>query len=88
MRIPIIGVGGIDSSLAAREKMVAGADLIQISTSFIYKGPKSLRISWNASDIAVPSGNARSVSGQSGISCGSFLLAAARSVAGSRGKRK
>jgi dihydroorotate dehydrogenase len=41
--IPIIGAGGIDSPLAAREKMAAGADLIQIYTSFIYKGPKIIK---------------------------------------------
>ena len=41
--IPIIGVGGIDSPLAVREKMAAGADLIQIYTSFIYKGPKIIK---------------------------------------------
>ena len=38
-RIPIIGVGGIDSLVAAREKMAAGASLIQIYSGFIYQGP-------------------------------------------------
>ncbi|MGL4860226.1 MAG: dihydroorotate dehydrogenase (quinone), partial [Enterobacteriaceae bacterium] len=38
-RIPIIGVGGIDSLVAAREKMAAGATLLQIYSSFIYHGP-------------------------------------------------
>lgn len=37
--LPIIGVGGIDSLTAAREKMAAGATLIQIYSGFIYKGP-------------------------------------------------
>ena len=37
--LPIIGVGGIDSLTAAREKMAAGASLIQIYSGFIYKGP-------------------------------------------------
>ncbi|MGL5949651.1 MAG: quinone-dependent dihydroorotate dehydrogenase [Aeromonas sp.] len=37
--LPIIGVGGIDSPLAAREKMAAGASLVQIYSGFIYKGP-------------------------------------------------
>ena len=41
--IPIIGVGGIDSPLAAREKLAAGADLVQIYTGFIYKGPKLIK---------------------------------------------
>lgn len=38
--IPIIGVGGIDSVSAAREKMQAGAKLVQIYTGFIYHGPQ------------------------------------------------
>ncbi|MFM5463970.1 quinone-dependent dihydroorotate dehydrogenase [Aeromonas simiae] len=37
--MPIIGVGGIDSAMAAREKMAAGASLVQIYSGFIYKGP-------------------------------------------------
>ncbi|BAH83430.1 quinone-dependent dihydroorotate dehydrogenase [Candidatus Ishikawella capsulata] len=38
-RIPIIGVGGIDSLIAMREKMIAGASLGQIYSGLIYKGP-------------------------------------------------
>lgn len=37
--LPIIGVGGIDSYVAAKEKMMAGADLVQVYSGFIYKGP-------------------------------------------------
>lgn len=37
--IPIIGVGGIDSYVSAKEKMMAGASLVQIYTGFIYRGP-------------------------------------------------
>lgn len=37
-RMPIIGVGGIDSVIAAREKMAAGASLVQIYSGFIFKG--------------------------------------------------
>ena len=36
---PIIGVGGIDSASAARAMRAAGADLIQIYTGLIYRGP-------------------------------------------------
>jgi dihydroorotate dehydrogenase len=36
---PIIGVGGIHSAEDAIEKLVAGADLIQLYTGFIYEGP-------------------------------------------------
>ncbi len=35
----IIGVGGIDSPASAREKMDAGADLMQVYTGLVYEGP-------------------------------------------------
>jgi dihydroorotate dehydrogenase len=38
-QIPIIGVGGIDSVIAAKEKIAAGASLVQIYSGFIYQGP-------------------------------------------------
>lgn len=38
--IPIVGVGGIDSYCAAKEKMQAGASLVQVYSGFIYHGPK------------------------------------------------
>jgi dihydroorotate dehydrogenase len=37
--LPIIGVGGILSGADAREKIMAGASLVQIYTGLIYKGP-------------------------------------------------
>jgi len=37
--LPIIGVGGIMSGTDAREKVAAGAALVQIYTGLIYKGP-------------------------------------------------
>ena len=37
--LPIIGVGGIDSAEAARERIEAGATLIQLYTGLIYQGP-------------------------------------------------
>ncbi len=37
--IPIIGVGGIMSAKDAVDKIKAGANLVQIYTGFIYKGP-------------------------------------------------
>ncbi|MCI0510576.1 dihydroorotate oxidase A [Chromohalobacter marismortui] len=37
--LPIIGVGGIDSGEAAKAKHDAGADLVQLYTGFIYRGP-------------------------------------------------
>jgi dihydroorotate dehydrogenase len=40
---PIIGVGGIDSAGAARAMREAGADLIQVYTGLIYRGPALVR---------------------------------------------
>lgn len=36
---PIIGVGGIHAAQDAKEKLEAGADLVQLYTGFIYEGP-------------------------------------------------
>jgi len=36
---PIIGVGGVMSAEDARAKIAAGADLVQVYTGFIYRGP-------------------------------------------------
>jgi dihydroorotate dehydrogenase len=41
--LPIIGVGGIFDATDAWEKITAGASLLQIYTSLIYKGPGVLR---------------------------------------------
>lgn len=38
-KLPIIGVGGIDSYVSAKEKLIAGAELVQVYSGFIYKGP-------------------------------------------------
>lgn len=38
-RIPIIGVGGVDSAGAAYAKIRAGASLVQLYTALVYKGP-------------------------------------------------
>ncbi|MGL5291189.1 MAG: quinone-dependent dihydroorotate dehydrogenase [Vibrionaceae bacterium] len=42
-QLPIIGAGGIDSAIAAREKMQAGAKLVQIYSGFIYQGPTLIK---------------------------------------------
>ena len=42
-KIPIIGCGGIFDAASAREKIEAGAELLQIYTGFIYGGPKLIR---------------------------------------------
>ena len=36
---PLIGVGGVFTGEDVRDKMAAGANLVQIYTSFIYEGP-------------------------------------------------
>ena len=41
--IPLIGVGGIMSAEDAKERLVAGASLLQLYTGLIYKGPKLIR---------------------------------------------
>lgn len=38
-QLPIIGVGGIMSGSDAREKMMAGASLVQLYSGLIYRGP-------------------------------------------------
>lgn len=44
-RLPIIGVGGIFTGDDAREKLDAGAALVQVYTGFVYEGPgMALRI--------------------------------------------
>jgi dihydroorotate dehydrogenase len=39
-KIPIIGCGGILDAVSAREKIEAGAKLLQVYTGFIFRGPK------------------------------------------------
>ncbi|MBC8050781.1 MAG: quinone-dependent dihydroorotate dehydrogenase [Chitinophagales bacterium] len=41
-KIPLIGVGGVDSGEAALQKILAGASLIQLYTGLIYQGPALL----------------------------------------------
>ena len=41
--LPIIGVGGISSPDDAREKMEAGAGLVQIYSGLIFQGPRLVR---------------------------------------------
>lgn len=41
--LSIIGVGGVDSAAAALEKLNAGANLVQVYTGMVYRGPGLLR---------------------------------------------
>ncbi|HZA01395.1 MAG TPA: dihydroorotate dehydrogenase (quinone), partial [Hyphomicrobiaceae bacterium] len=38
-RVPLIGIGGIDSPESALAKIEAGASLVQLYTGLIYEGP-------------------------------------------------
>jgi dihydroorotate dehydrogenase len=42
-KLPIIGVGGIFNAEDAREKLAAGASLLQLYTGFVYEGPLVVR---------------------------------------------
>jgi dihydroorotate dehydrogenase len=42
-KIPVIASGGICDAESAREKFEAGAQLLQLYTGFVYRGPGLLR---------------------------------------------
>jgi dihydroorotate dehydrogenase len=42
-KLPIIGVGGIETAAHAREKLDAGAALVQVYSGFIYQGPRMVQ---------------------------------------------
>jgi len=42
-KIPIIGVGGVNSGKSAYEKIIAGASLLQLYTTFVYRGPSAAK---------------------------------------------
>jgi len=43
-KLPIIGVGGVDDAASAREKLDAGASLVQVYTGLVYRGPGLVKI--------------------------------------------
>ncbi|XPF95316.1 quinone-dependent dihydroorotate dehydrogenase [Colwellia sp. RE-S-Sl-9] len=47
-KLPIIGVGGISNGADAKEKIEAGAKLVQVYTGFIYQGPDLIKDVVNA----------------------------------------
>jgi dihydroorotate dehydrogenase len=47
-KLPVIGVGGILDGAGAVEKIDAGAELVQIYSGFIYRGPELIRESVDA----------------------------------------
>ncbi len=42
-KIPIIGVGGVNSGKSAYEKIIAGASLLQLYTGFVFRGPSTAK---------------------------------------------
>jgi len=41
--IPVIAAGGVFDAESAQEKFQAGAQLVQLYTGFVYRGPRLLR---------------------------------------------
>jgi dihydroorotate dehydrogenase len=42
-KLPIVGVGGIETADDARERLAAGADLVQLYTGLVYGGPATVK---------------------------------------------
>jgi dihydroorotate dehydrogenase len=59
--VRLVGVGGVDSGETALAKLTAGADLVQLYTGFIFRGPQL------ASEIAVDLGRRLDASGARSI---------------------
>ncbi len=60
-RVPLIGIGGIDSGAAALAKIEAGASLVQLYTGLIYEGPELITRIKSHLAAAVQSAGARSI---------------------------
>ena len=50
----IIGVGGIFDAVSAREKLAAGAQLLQVYTGYVYRGPGLLREIMESGNVLAP----------------------------------
>jgi len=61
-KIPLIGIGGIDSGAAALSKIEAGATLVQLYTGLIYAGPSLITEIKHALTAAVRRSGAASLS--------------------------
>jgi dihydroorotate dehydrogenase len=56
-RVPLIGIGGIDSPAAALAKIEAGATLIQLYTGLVYEGMGLIgRIKGHLADVCANEG--------------------------------
>ena len=65
-RIPLIGIGGIDSPQTALDKIEAGASLIQLYTGLIYEGPGLIGHIKDHLDAAVSAAGVRSIADLTG----------------------
>jgi dihydroorotate dehydrogenase len=43
VQVPVIASGGISDTVSAKEKLEAGAQLLQVYTGYVYRGPGLLR---------------------------------------------
>ncbi len=78
-QIPLIGIGGIDSSETALTKIMAGASLIQLYTGLIYEGPGLIkRIKTHLTDETIRAG-VTSISALTGLKADTW---AAKSLEG------
>ena len=59
--VALVGVGGVDSGAAAAAKIALGADLVQLYTGLIYRGPGLVRETVRATHDAGPSPASRVV---------------------------
>ena len=54
-RVPVVGVGGIDSAAKASELLELGCAAVQIYTGFIYEGPMlPSRLAWGLAERSAP----------------------------------
>ena len=60
-RLPLIGIGGIDSPEAAVAKIEAGATLIQLYTGLVYEGPRLIDRIKDGLVAAIERANASSI---------------------------
>jgi dihydroorotate dehydrogenase len=60
-RIPLIGIGGIDSGTSALAKIEAGATLVQVYTGLIYEGPSLIQRIKDTLTAAVGQAGVRSI---------------------------
>jgi dihydroorotate dehydrogenase len=61
-RLAFIGVGGVRDGETAREKLAAGADLVQAYTGFVYGGPGFARQTLRGLTATAGSSSERAVS--------------------------